>query len=136
MARNAYKRSRDLVGMDHGPWPSLPQHWNCYPTHLPSHRFELMLQMDFQIYPDNLMSLLFRTPLMMVDSIRVWTESSRMLDFSGSDRQRHTVKKFHFRVPQKRTHICFNFVRKKCVCALFSFSIDSGLLASDKNRTV
>ena len=55
-----------------------------------SSHIELMLQMNFQIYSDDLTSLLFRTPLMMVDSIRVWTESSRMLDYlvqTGKDQQ-------------------------------------------------
>ena len=36
--------------------------------------------MEFEIYSGDLMTLLIRTLLMIVDSIAVWTESSRKLD--------------------------------------------------------
>ena len=65
--------------------------------------------MDFQIYPDNLISLLFKTPLMMVDSIRVLIFRAQ----TGKDTQ---SKRYILETEcQKETHNCFDFVRKKCV---------------------
>ena len=66
------------------------------------------------------MSLLFRTPLMMVDSIRVWTESSRMLDFSGKDTQ---SKSFILECPKREPKFVSNLLGKSVFVRCLVFQL-------------